>query len=45
PSTNRNYDQKVNKKQKKLALYHAIAEMAANGKVLVVDSIEVSFRG
>lgn len=42
PSTNRNYDQKVNKKQKKLALYHAIAEMAANGKVLVVDSIEVT---
>jgi large subunit ribosomal protein L4 len=41
PSTNRNYDQKVNKKQKKLALYHALAEMAANGKLLVVDSIAI----
>jgi len=41
PSTNKNYDQKVNKKQKKLALYHAIAEMAANEKLFVVDSIAV----
>jgi len=41
PSTNKNYNQKVNKKQKKLALYHAIAEMAANEKVFVVDSIAV----
>jgi len=41
PSTNKNYDQKVNKKQKKLALYHALAEMAANGKLLVVDSIAI----
>jgi len=41
PSTNKNYDQKVNKKQKKLALYHAIAEMAANEKVFVVDTIAV----
>ncbi|MCF6245252.1 MAG: 50S ribosomal protein L4 [Sulfurovum sp.] len=41
PSTNRNYDQKVNKKQKKLALYHAVAEMAANGKLLVIDSIAI----
>ena len=41
PSTNRNYDQKVNKKQKKLALYHALAEMAANGKLFVVDNIAV----
>ncbi len=41
PSTNKNYDQKVNKKQKKLALYHAIAEMAANEKVFVVDNIAV----
>ena len=40
-STNRNYDQKVNKKQKKLALYHAMAEMAANAKLLVVDSIAI----
>jgi len=41
PSTNRNYDQKVNKKQKKLALYHALAEMVANEKLFVVDSISV----
>jgi large subunit ribosomal protein L4 len=41
PSTNKNYNQKVNKKQKKLALYHAIAEKAANEKVYVVDSIVV----
>jgi len=41
PSTNRNYDQKVNKKQKKLALYHALAEMAANERLFVVDSIAI----
>jgi len=41
PSTNRNYDQKVNKKQKKLALYHAIAEKAANDKVYVIDSVVI----
>ena len=41
PSTNKNYDQKVNKKQKKLALYHALAEMAANEKLFVVDNITV----
>jgi large subunit ribosomal protein L4 len=41
PSTNKNYDQKVNKKQKKLALYHAIAEKAANEKVYVVESIAI----
>ena len=39
PSTNRNYDQKVNKKQKKLALYHAVAEKVANDRVFVVDSV------
>jgi large subunit ribosomal protein L4 len=41
PSTNRNYDQKVNKKQKKLALMHAMAEMAANEKLFVVDSVNI----
>lgn len=41
PSTNRNYDQKVNKKQKKLALYHALAEMAANERLFVVDHVTV----
>lgn len=41
PSTDKNYDQKVNKKQKKLALMHAMAEMAANEKLFVVDSVNV----
>jgi large subunit ribosomal protein L4 len=41
PSTNKNYDQKVNKKQKKLALYHALAELAANDKLFVIDSLSV----
>lgn len=41
PNTNRNYDQKVNKKQKKLALYHALAEMAANERLFVVDHVAV----
>ena len=41
PSTNRNYDQKVNKKQKKLALYHALAELAANDRLLVIDNIAI----
>ena len=42
PSTNKNYDQKVNKKQKRLALYHALAEMAANDRLFVVDNIEIA---
>jgi large subunit ribosomal protein L4 len=41
PSTNRNYDQKVNKKQKKLALYHALADLAANERLFVIDNITV----
>lgn len=41
PSTNKNYDQKVNKKQKRLALMHAVAEMAANEKLFVVDSVNI----
>jgi large subunit ribosomal protein L4 len=41
PTNNRNYNQKVNKKQKKLALYHAIAEKTANDKFFVTDSIFV----
>ncbi len=42
PSTERNYTQKVNKKQKRLALMHALAEKAANGKLYIVDTIEVA---
>lgn len=41
PSTNKNYDQKINKKQKRLALYHALAELAANDRLFVVDSLVV----
>jgi large subunit ribosomal protein L4 len=41
PKNNRNYDQKVNKKQKKLALNFALNEHAQNGTLFVVDNIEV----
>ena len=41
PKNNRNYDQKVNKKQKKLALNFALNEHAQNGSLFVVDSIEI----
>jgi len=41
PKNNRNYEQKVNKKQKKLALYHAVAEKVANERVFVVDSVVI----
>jgi large subunit ribosomal protein L4 len=42
PNTNRNYDLKVNKKQKKLALKCALDEVASKGKLFIVDSIEVA---
>jgi large subunit ribosomal protein L4 len=42
PTNEKNYTQKVNKKQKRLALMHAIADKAANEKIFVVDSIEVA---
>ena len=42
PQNNRNYDLKVNKKQKKLALNFALNEHAQNGTLFVVDSIEVA---
>lgn len=41
PKNNRNYNLKVNKKQKKLALHYAINEKAANGKLFVVDTVSV----
>ena len=41
PSSNRNYVQKVNKKQKKLALKFALGEHAKNGTLFVVDSVSV----
>jgi large subunit ribosomal protein L4 len=39
---NRNYDLKVNKKQKKLALKYALAEHAKNGSLFVVDSLAIA---
>ena len=42
PKANRNYTQKVNKKQKKLALKFALDALAKDGKLFIVDSIEVS---
>jgi len=41
PKSNRNYNQKVNKKQKRLALMFAINEKADNGKLFVVDSVAI----
>jgi large subunit ribosomal protein L4 len=41
PKNNRNYFQKVNKKQKRLALEYALEEKAQNGALFVVDSISV----
>ena len=41
PTNDRNYDQKVNKKQKKLALFHAVAEKAANDRLFVTDSVVI----
>ena len=42
PNTGRNYDQKINKKQKKLALKFALDAMAQSGNLFIVDSIEVA---
>jgi large subunit ribosomal protein L4 len=41
PNDNRNYVQKVNKKQKKLALNFALDEHAKAGSLYIVDSINV----
>jgi len=41
PSNNRNYVQKINKKQKKVALNCALQSLADNGKLFIVDSISV----
>ena len=41
PNTGRNYTQKINKKQKKLALKCALDALAQAGKLFIVDSIEV----
>jgi large subunit ribosomal protein L4 len=41
PTTERNYTQKVNKKQKKLALMYALFEKAQEEKLFIVDSVSV----
>jgi large subunit ribosomal protein L4 len=41
PKNNRNYNQKVNKKQKRLELEFALNEKVANGKFYAVDSIAI----
>ena len=41
PTNNRNYFQKVNKKQKRLALEFALNEKAAAGKLFAVDSVSI----
>jgi len=41
PNTGRNYTQKINKKQKKLALKCALDALANDGKLFIVDNIEV----
>ncbi len=41
PKNNRNYFQKVNKKQKKLALNFALNQKAEAGKLMVVDTISI----
>ena len=42
PSNERNYFQKINKKQKRLALEFALNEKANAGKIFAVDSIEIA---
>lgn len=41
PMNNRNYDQKVNKKQKTLALKRALFNKAESGALFVVDTVKV----
>ena len=41
PSNNRNYDIKINKKQKRLALNYALYQKAVENKLFVVDSLDV----
>ncbi len=41
PSKDRNYTQKINKKQKRLALMYAIFEKAQDGKLFVIDDISI----
>ncbi|MDD0856459.1 50S ribosomal protein L4 [Campylobacter magnus] len=42
PKSDRNYTQKVNKKQKRLALEFALNEKAANGKLFALESLQIT---
>lgn len=42
PKNNRNYFQKVNKKQKRLALEFALNEKGNEGKLFTIDSLEIA---
>lgn len=42
PSNDRNYELKVNKKQKRLALEYAMKQKADTGKLYVVDSLSIA---
>lgn len=42
PTNDRNYTQKINKKQKRLALDRALADKANEGKLFVANSLEVA---
>lgn len=42
PTNNRNYFQKINKKQKRLALEFALEDKAANNKLFVVDCLTIA---
>jgi len=42
PTNDRNYYQKVNKKQKRLALEFALEEKAKEGKLFVAENLEIS---
>ncbi len=41
PSNEKNYAQKINKKQKKLALFYALNERAKQDNLYIVDSLQV----
>jgi large subunit ribosomal protein L4 len=41
PTNNKNYFQKINKKQKKLALKFALAQKAKEGRLFIVDEIKI----
>ena len=42
PKSSRNYTQKVNKKQKRLALQYVLNQKAAAGSLMIVDSLDIA---